>query len=196
MSKRFISAGFVSLAVLLAGCDGKQDAADQSDRITVREGRTAQAAGPAPAEARGQDFVSAVIGDYDFVLASARAASDKAERADVKQIAAKLGTEIGASRGGLVQIAQASGLKAEAGETAHSTKLAMLSSTHGVLLEKLFVDQQIEVLSELLGLIRAYKNGGDDPELKRWAEANQSVVNDRLLDLQTLQAETEQQAAQ
>ena len=39
MSKRFISAGFVSLAVLLAGCGGKPDAANQSDKITVEGGQ-------------------------------------------------------------------------------------------------------------------------------------------------------------
>ena len=36
-----------------------------------------------------------------------------------------------------------------------------------------------------------YKNGGDDPQLKSWAEANQGRVNDLLLDLQTLNAEIE-----
>ena len=193
MSKGFISAGFVSLAVLLAGCGSKPDAANRSDNITVT-GAAAQQAGPAPAETRGQDFLSAVIGDYDFVVTSARAAADRADRADVKTFAAKLGADMGASRNQLAQIAQTSGLKAEAADSGHSTELAMLSSTRGEPLEKLFVDQQLDTLSELLGLIRAYKNGGDNPELKRWAEANQSVVNDRLLDLQSLKAEIDEQA--
>jgi putative membrane protein len=193
MSKGFISAGFVSLAVLLAGCGSKPDAANRSDNITVA-GAAAQQAGPAPAETRGQDFLSAVIGDYDFVETSARAAADRADRADVKTFAAKLGADMGASRNQLAQIAQTSGLKAEAADSGHSTELAMLSSTRGEPLEKLFVDQQLDTLSELLGLIRAYKNGGDNPELKRWAEANQSVVNDRLLDLQSLKAEIDEQA--
>jgi predicted outer membrane protein len=194
MSNRFIAAGLVSLAALLAGCSGKQDAANQSNEIEVVGGGHAQRASPAPVETRGQDFVSAVMSDYDFVLASARAAADKADRAEVKQFATKLGTNIGASRDQLAQIAQASGLKAEAGGSAHGAELAMLSSTRGAPLEKLFVDQQLDLLSELVGLIRAYKNGGDNAELKRWAEANQSVVNDRLLDLQTLKAEIEERA--
>ena len=111
--------------------------------------------------------MSAVLGSYDFVA-----------------------TDIGASRERLAQLAQSSGVKAEPGAS-HGTELALISSTKGPPLEKLFVDQQLETLSELVGLIRAYKNGGDNAELKRWAEADQSVVNDRLLDLQTLKAEIE-----
>jgi putative membrane protein len=194
MFKRLISAGFVSLAVLLAGCGAKPDGANQSDGITVAGGHAGQPAGPAPSETQAQDFVSAVIGDYDFMLASARAAADRADRADVKQFAAKFGADIGASRDGLAQLAQAAGVKTEPGESRHGAELAMISSTRGQPLEKLFVDQQLETLSELLGLIRAYKNSGDNPELKRWAETNQGVVNDRLLDLQTLKAGIDEQA--
>jgi putative membrane protein len=191
MSKRVISAGFVSLAVLLAGCGGKPDAANQSDKITVEGGQAALPAGPAPAEAHGQDFVSAVLDSYDFVLASARAASERADNADVKQFAAKLTTDIGTSRNRLAQLAQTSGLKAEPGAS-HGTELALISSTRGRPLETLFIDQQTKTLSELVGLVRAYKNGGDNAELKRWAEADQSVINDRLLDLQTLKAQVEE----
>jgi len=192
MSKGVVSAGLVSFAVLLAGCGGKPDAANQSDKITVEGGQAAQVAAPAPAETHGQDFVSSVLGSYDFVVESARAANERADRADVKQFAATLGSGIGASRDRLAKLAQGSGLKAEPGQSRHGTELAMLSSTRGAPLEKLFVDQQIDTLSELVGLIRAYKTGGDNPELKHWAEANQSVVNDRLLDLQTLKAEIEE----
>lgn len=182
------------LTILLAGaalaaCGSAPQ--DTDDAITVENG-AATPAGPAAAEAQGDEFVSTVLGDYDFVLASARQANEKAARPDVKQFAQRLASEIGTSRDSLKAIADAAGLAVKLPtDSAHSSELAMLSSTSGSPLERAFVDQQLQTLSALVGLMRAYKNGGDNPELKAWAEANQGMVNDRLLDLQTISAEME-----
>jgi putative membrane protein len=178
--------------LLLSACGEKADNA--ADRIEVTgQGAPLAPGQPAPAEARGQDFVSTVIGAYGFVIESAKLAEQNADQANVKQFATKLRTDIEASRAELSQVAGGAGLKLDpkAGET-HETDLAVLSSTRGSPLEIAFAEQQIEALTGLVGLIRAYKNGGDNPALKVWAEKHQAIVNDRLLDVQTLNAELQE----
>jgi putative membrane protein len=169
--------------LLLSACGEKADNA--ADRIEVTgQGAPLAPGQPAPAEARGQDFVSTVIGAYGFVIESAKLAEQNADQANVKQFATKLRTDIEAGGAGLK-------LDPKAGET-HETDLAVLSSTRGSPLEIAFAEQQIEALTGLVGLIRAYKNGGDNPALKVWAEKHQAIVNDRLLDVQTLNAELQE----
>jgi putative membrane protein len=186
---------FALAVLMIVSACAEEPGNNASDRIEVT-GQSAGAAGqPSAAEAKGQEFVSAVLGDYSFSLESARLAEQKAERANVKQFAAKLREGLAASQAELTAIATAASLRTEPapGET-HQTDLAVLSSTSGVPLEQAFAEQQIEALTGLVGLIRAYKNGGDNPALKAWAEKAQSVVNERLLDAQTLNAELQEAA--
>jgi putative membrane protein len=182
-----------SAALLLLPACGESDQ-NATDRIQVT-GQSGGGSGvqPARAETRGQDFVSTVVGAFDFAIESARLAERKAGQAEVKQFAAKLRADIETSRTELAQLASASGLKLDpmAGET-HQTDLAVLSSTQGAPLEQAFAEQQMEALTGLVGLIRAYKNGGDNPQLKAWAEKHQGTINDRLLDVQTLNAELQE----
>lgn len=184
----------VATLALVAACGEKTENA--ADKIEV----TGQATGvsgpqPAPAETRGQDFVSTVLGGLDFELESARLAEQKAETPKVKAFATKLRTDIEESRGELARLADNQNLKLDPapGET-HQTDLAVLSSTRGAPLETAFAEQQIESLTGLVGLIRAYKNGGDNIELKAWALKHQAVINDRLLDAQTLNGELQEAA--
>lgn len=193
MRKPAASIAVIGAALALAAC-GSKPGSDSNDAITVRNGETAQtAAGPAPAETRGQDFVSAVLGQYAFALSSAKLLGEKADSAGARQFAQTMSADFGASLDDLKRIATAGQLKLEpvAGPTDQSD-LAVLSSARGVNAEKAFADQQQDRLSALLGLIRAYKNGGDNPELKAWAEKAQNVVNDRLLAVQTLKAELDE----
>ncbi len=181
-------------ALALAAC-AESPSNQASDAIEVTGQSTGAALQPALAETRGQDFVSTVLGGYEFSIESARLAEQKAATPSVKQFAAKLRGDLEASRLELSRIAQGAGLKLDTtrGDT-HETDLAVLSSTAGAPLERPFAEQQMEALTGLVGLIRAYKNGGDNPALKAWAEAAQSVVNDRLLDVQTLNAELQEAA--
>jgi putative membrane protein len=188
MSKTKLAALLAVLSLALASCSA-EPGANGSDNIAVVNETASGSPGAAAAETRGQDFVSAVVGYYDFALSSARLAGERAERPDVKAFAQRLSNDIGDSRHQLTEIATAGQLKVDAapGPT-HQSDLAVLSSTRGGPLEKAFLDQQLSSLAELLGLVRAYKNGGDNPELKAWAEVNQTIVNDRLLEAQTLAA--------
>ena len=177
-------------ALLMLSACGATPNNSAEDRIEVTGSASSQGPLPAPAETRGQDFVSTVLGGYAFSLESARLAEQKADQASVKQYATKLRTDLEASQAELTQLASAAGLKIElrAGEM-HQTDLAVLSSTRGGPLERAFAEQQMEALTGLVGLIRAYKNGGDNPQLKAWAEKHQAIVNDRLMDVQSLNAE-------
>lgn len=182
--------------LLLSACGKSAD--NTADKIEVTGQATTPGLGqPAPAEARGQDFVSTVLGGFDFELESARLAEAKADRPNVKAFASKLRSDIEVSRGELTRLAKEAGLKLDPvpGET-HQTDLAVLSSTRGAPLETAFAERQIESLTGLVGLIRAYKNGGDNPALRAWAEKHQAIVNDRLLDAQTLNAELAEAPAQ
>lgn len=179
-------------ALLLCACD-KQDQA-VSDRISVEDAGRQQTSGPAPAEAQGQAFVSTVSESYAFALGSAEAAVSGADRPDVQQFARQLRANIADSREQLSGIAREAHLTLAPGAGSHATELTVLSSTRGPALERIFIDEQLQNLTDLVGLIRAYKNGGDNPQLRAWAEASQGVVNERLLDLQSLKAVIEEQA--
>ncbi len=179
--------------IALSACGEAPD--NSSDKIEVTGQSTAKVGQPAPAEARGQDFVSAVLGSYAFSLESARLAEQKADRAAVKQFATQLQSDLESSQAELTRLASGAGLKMEpiAGET-HQTDLAVLSSTRGVPLERAFAEQQMEGLTALVGLLRAYKNGGDNLDLKAWADKAQRVVGERLMDVQTLNGELQEAA--
>ena len=189
-------AASISIALALSACSSKSGG-DSNNAITVENGTAAQApAGPAPAETKGQDFVSAVLGQYEFALASAKLLGEKAQSAGGKQFAQKMSTDFGASLEELKRIATAGNLKLESVPgPMDQSDLAVLTGTRGLNAEKAFADQQLNRLSELLGLVRAYKNGGDNPELKAWSEKAQTVVNDRLLAVQTLKAELDEKSA-
>ena len=181
----------IGAALLLSSC-GSKPGSNSNDAITIANDQAdAASPGPAPAETKGQEFVAAVLGGYDFAIASARMLGERAEGANVRQFGQQMASDFGASRDALK--AAATGLKLEqlAGP-ADQTDMAVLSSTKSVPFEKAFAAQQLTRLSEMLGLIRAYKNGGDNPALKAWAEKAQATVNDRLLAVQTLKAELEE----
>lgn len=181
-------------ALLLAGC-GSTAEEDKSDAIEVVNGAGTVPAGPAPEETRGQEFVSAVLGQLDFAAASARQVADRGEPAPAKQAAQKLAATMQAARDELTSIATAGGLKLEpAPGPAHQADLALLSSTRGQPLAQAFAQQQMDGLTLLVGTVRAYKNGGDNAGLRAWAEKHQGPINDRLLDMQTLKGELEQAA--
>lgn len=178
-----------SAALMLAACNG---ASDTNEPVVMQNGEAAAPAGPAPAEAHGQDFVSSVLGSYDFAIASAQAVSRKASRADVRQFAQRLANELGESAAQLKAVATVQNLTLDSVPSAtDQSDLAIISSASGDPLETAFAEQQLRTLSALVGTLRAYKNGGDNPQLKSWAEDNQARVNDLLLDLQTLNAEIE-----
>lgn len=188
------STGLLILAgatLCLSACNSRT-AADSNDAIAVQNAQAQPPAGPAPAETRGQEFVSTVMGGFDFAIASAKMLGEKAESASARRFGQAMAADFTASLDSLKAIARAGHLKLEpqAGPV-DQTDLALLSSATGKPVEQAFAAQQAGRLSELLGLIRAYKNGGDNPELKAWAEKAQIVVNDRLLAVQTLKAEME-----
>jgi putative membrane protein len=184
----------LAAGLTLAGCGEKQ--ADSDNITVVGESNLAQPAGPAPAETKGQDFVSTVMGGYDFVLAGARAAGERSDRSEVKQYAAKVVADLTASLDQLKGIAGQGSLELNATPLPTSqTDLAVLTSTRGTPFDKAFAESQMEALTNLVGLIRAYKNGGDNDALKAWAETHQAIVNDRLLDAQTLKAVVEEAEA-
>lgn len=179
----------------LAGCSADPAGNNASGQIVVENGQAAALPGPAAAETKGQDFASTALGNLDFTLESARLAAERAGQADVKQYAQALSGDAAAAREQLTGIITASQLKAEPLSTpTHQSDLAILSSTRGAPLDQAFADQQVKALSELVGLLRAYKNGGDNAQLKSWAEATQAKLNDRLLDLQSLGAAMQEAA--
>jgi predicted outer membrane protein len=185
------SALVLAAGLTLAGCGEKQ--ADSDNIAVVGESNLAQPAGPAPAETRGQDFVSTVMGSYDFVLAGARTAGERTDRPEVKTYAAKTVTDLTASLDQLKGVAGPAGLELNATPLpTGQTDLAVLTSTRGAPFDKAFAESQMEALTNLVGLIRAYKNGGDNDALKAWAETHQAIVNDRLLEVQTLKAVVEE----
>lgn len=181
--------------LLLSACHSGP--ADADDAITVRNTGAQTPSGPAPAETKGQDFVSSVIGGFDFAIASAKVVSGKAEDANARQFGQAMAAEFSALITEMKGIATTGHLKLDslAGPT-DQTDLALLSSTQGKPLEKVFAEQQLNRLSGLVGLLRAYKNGGDNAALQAWADKAQNIVNERLLAAQTLKAELEEADAQ
>lgn len=179
-------------ALSLAACSG-QDDANSSDKIEVQGQAAGQPMTPAPQETKGQDFVSAVLGQFDFAAASATQVAERGEPQGAKVQAQQLAATVQAARTELT--AAAAGLKMEATSlpTAQSD-VAVLSSTRGTPLARAFARQQVEALTALVGTMRAYKNGGDNAQLRAWAEKHQGPINERLLDIQTLNAELEEAA--
>jgi putative membrane protein len=171
--------------LLLPACGEQASAPD--DRIEVTGQAAGAPAGPAPQEVQGEAFASSVLGSLDFSLASARLAVERVEGANTRALAQKMAMDFGAARQALAELARAEPVSAPT----HQSDLAILSSTRGEPLEKAFAEQQMEALTLLVGTVRAYKNGGDNAALKDWAEKYQGVINDRLLDVQTLRAELE-----
>lgn len=178
--------------VLLSACSdaGSDNSADNIEVVGQEAPRPGR---PAPAEVHGQQFVSAVLGRFDFLLESAQVAEQKAGSAKTKAFAGKLRTDIAAAQSDLTQLATSGGLKPDPtpGET-DQTDLAVLSSTSGAPLDRVFAESQMEALTQLVGLVRAYGDGGDNPALKTWAARSQTVLNERLLDVQSLKAEIEE----
>lgn len=192
MSKLLSCAFLLSVAISMSGCN--RTPAAENDAISVKNGSAAAPAGPAPAETHGQDFVSAVLGRYDFAAQSARLVAGRADRPNVKQFADKLAADLVRSREALVA---AAGGKLKLKPTpvdASRTDLTILGSAHGAALETAFAERQLDNLSQLLGLIRAYGDGGDNAALKNWAIRDQALINDRLSDLQTLDAQLKETA--
>lgn len=185
---------FLTTAALgLAACGSKPADADSNDAIAVENGTAQLPSGPAPAETKGQDFVTSVLGSYAFAIGSAKQLGEKGVTSQSKQFGQKMATDLGASLEELKAIATKGGLKLE--PEANGTDqgdMAILTSAKGLSLDKAFAAQQLNRLSELLGLVRAYKNGGDNAELKAWAEKAQTVVNDKLLGVQSLKAELDE----
>ncbi|NNM76002.1 DUF4142 domain-containing protein [Sphingomonas sp. ID1715] len=175
----------------LAGCGERGEQAD--DAIQVQgQASTSAPARPAPEEVSGQPFVATVLGALDFSIAGANAVAERGEHANAKALAQKVSSEFAGARAELAQVAQAGGLKAEGvSAPTHASDLAILSSTGGAPLDIAFAKQQVDALTLLVGTVRAYKNGGDNPALKAWAEKYQGVIGERLLDIQTLNAELE-----
>lgn len=193
--KKAIATVFAA-GLALAGCGQSQTENDSIEVVGGSNAAAGQPIGPAPAETKGQDFVSTVLGGYDFVLASARAAGERSDRAEVKTYAQRAVTDLGASLDKLKNVAGAGGLELNAVPLpTGQTDLAVLTSTRGAPFDKAFAESQMDALTNLVGLIRAYKNGGDNAELKAWAETHQGIVNDRLLDVQTLKAVIEEAEA-
>lgn len=180
-------------AIALSACGAKPEGGESNEAIKVDNAAAPAPMGPAPEETKGQEFVAAVLGGYDFAIASAKQISEKAASAEGKQFGQKMATEMGASLEELKAIATADKLKLEpvAGPTDQSD-LAVLTSARGLSLEKAFAAQQLNRLSELVGLVRAYKNGGDNPRLKAWSEKAQLVVNDKLLGVQSYKAQLDE----
>lgn len=178
--------------VLVAACSNP-DGNTSTDKIEVTGQSSIRQPGPAPAERRGQEFVSSVEGSFQFLLESGRLAEQKADQVKVKQFAQTLRQTVETARTELSAISDASRLQVApvAGDT-NQSDLAILSSTRGQPLERAFADQQVEALTGLVGLMRAYSDGGDNPQLKSWAAKHQTAINERLLDVQTLRAELEE----
>ena len=177
---------FLAVAVALLASGGEQTKAPD-DRIEVTGQATPAAPGPAPREVQGEAFASAVLGSLDFSLASARLAADRGASANTKALAQRMSADFTTARQELERLVKAQ----PTAEPTHGSDLAILSSAQGAPLDRVFAEQQMEALTMLLGTVRAYKNGGDNPALKAWAEKHQGVINDRLLDVQTLRAELE-----
>lgn len=189
---RIISTTMVLVSLMLTAC-GSEPVAENGIAVVNGTEQTSRPTGPAPEETRGQEFVSRVLGSYDFVLAGSKLVTERAERPDAKAHAQKLLTDIGASRDALLKLAEAQRLKPEPtpGPT-HQSDLSIFSSGRGAALESAFVTRSLEELMLLVGTMRAYKNGGDNEALKAWAATDQDVVNNRLLDTQTLSAVMEE----
>ena len=175
---------FAGLA-LLTSC-GEQAPAP-NDRIEVTGQSAGASTGPALQEVQGQAFAASVLGSLDFSLASARLAAERGDGANTRALAQKMEATLGAARRELAGLTNAEPTPAPT----HQSDLAILSSTRGAPLEKVFADQQMEALTLLVGTVRAYKNGGDNAELKVWAEKYQGAINEQLLNVQTLRAELE-----
>lgn len=178
-------------AALLSGCGAEPETRDDNGIQVVGEDAKAPS-GPAPEEAKGQPFVSNMLGSFDFALASARHLGERGELANARTFAQGFSADVTRARDELLAIAGAEKLKPEpAPGPAYQSDLALLSSTRGEPLAKAFAAQQIDALTLLVGTMRAYKNGGDNPRLRAWAEKYQGPINERLLDVQSLQAELE-----
>lgn len=177
--------------LLLAACSGS-DGNESTDKIEVAGQEAPRAGRPIPAEVRGQEFVASVLGSFQFLDQSVTRADERAGDARVKAFARSLRASVATARAELEQAASGSRLMLEPvrGET-HETDLAVLSSTRGAPFDLAFAEQQMEALTLLVGLVRAYSDGGDNPQLKAWAGKHQAVINDRLMDVQTLKAEVE-----
>lgn len=178
-------------ALSLAACSG-QDDANTSDKIEVQGQQAAgQPLAAAPQETKGQEFVSAVLGQFDFAAASATQVSERGEPQTAKLQAQQLAATVQAARAELATAAAGLKMEPSALPTGQSD-LAVLSSTRGTPLSRAFAQQQVEALTALVGTMRAYKNGGDNAQLRAWAEKHQGPINERLLDIQTLNAELEE----
>jgi putative membrane protein len=184
MSKARFAGAATLLVCALAGCSGRESGANDS-AITVENEAAPRALGPAPEESRGADFVATVAAALQFAIEAAQAQQARGDSADVKAVARNVETQMSGALADLRTAAGSAGVTVAPRPTpSHSTDLAILSSTSGANLDRVWIEQQMPFLTEMLGLVRSFKNSGDAPALKAWAEKHQSTIDDRLIAVQ------------
>ncbi len=146
-------------------------------------GTAALAADPPPGQATNQavqpaatpsaeGFLGAVAAAGQFEIASSKLALERSRSNPVRGFANRMVEEHTVIAGRLKQAVSRAGLAApsEKLDAGQQVLLDDLKSRDAASFDKAYIDDQRKVLGETVGLFRSYATGGDDADIKRFAQ--------------------------
>jgi len=172
-------------ALALAACG--QQAQQQAELPAPAPVETATPAGMTDAE-----FVQAALNADAFEIQSSQLAAQRADRADVKTLAATLVTENTAATQALTSLAPTLQITvpAPAVATDQADDLADLNTKTGEAFDDAYLDDQVEAHNNAIALYERYVASASEGPLKQWAQTELAEMRTHRDQVQALENAT------
>ncbi len=141
-------------------------------------------------------FVRAAAASDLYEMEASRLAEQRAQNPEVKRYAERMLRDHGKTTGELkAMVPQLQGVSAQQISTRldqqHQALLQQLQGAQGAEFDRAFAQQQVQSHQAAVDLFRAYAQGGDDEQLKRWASQTLPSLEEHLREAQQLQRGTQ-----
>lgn len=172
---KYIAPVALATAIMVAGCSQQNDttanAAADNQAVAMQDNENGAGAETMNAAAT-PDFINQMALSDMYEIEAGKIASQKSKNAKIKQFADMMVKDHTASSTELKRIVQASGLTAPptALDEEHQDKLEALRSADADDFDGTYADQQREAHQKAIDLLQGYGSGGDNAELKTFAQ--------------------------
>ena len=173
----------VSAAALLAACNPSANTAGNTAAVDSGAAASEASATPATPTPSTPDFVNAAATTDMFEIRAAKIAQKRSTNADVKAFAAMMIHDHTQSTANLKAAIKASGASVTLPSDLPGDKKAKLDALTAAApadFDKAYMDSQVAVHQDALGVMQAYGANGDTPQIKDFAGATASVVQTHL----------------
>ena len=173
----------VSAAALLAACNPSANTAGNTAAVDSGAAASEASATPATPTPSTPDFVNAAATTDMFEIQAAKIAEKRSTNADVKAFAAMMIHDHTQSTANLKAAIKASGASVTLPSDLPGDKKAKLDALTAAApadFDKAYMDSQVAVHQDALGVMQAYGANGDTPQIKDFAGATASVVQTHL----------------